>query len=95
MLTLTSSVLTFDRTESFWMPTDSTISGSFNPLTEKEAPAPVWPLLLLLIDIFSGMSRGVGWGGGWGAFSVCQHKGARSANDCVSACVYACVYTCV
>ena len=33
----------------------SKISGSFNPLTEKEAPVPGWPLLLLFY---------VGGGGG-------------------------------
>ena len=47
MLTLTLCVLRFDRAESFWMPTGLTkISGSFNPLTEKEAPATRMPLLL-------------------------------------------------
>ena len=42
MLTLTSCVLRSDRAESVWMPTDliSTISGSFNPFADKEAPAP-------------------------------------------------------
>ena len=41
VLALTSCVLRSDRTESVWMPTDLVkYSGSFNPFTEKEAPAP-------------------------------------------------------
>ena len=38
MLTLTSCIL---------MHRISKISGSFNPFTEKEAPAPGWPMLFL------------------------------------------------
>ena len=74
----------------------SKISGSFNPLTEKEAPAPGWSLVFWCCCCFC-----VERGGGAGAFSVFQHKGARSDYVCVwrgvgggrvRVCVYGCVW---
>ena len=68
VLTLTSCVLRSDRAESVWMPTDliSTISGSFNPVAEKEAPAPGSYFIYILKSFFRGDPGLCVCGGGGG-----------------------------
>ena len=44
-------------------------------------------------NLFSLRGELLGWGRGWGAFSVCQHKCARSVSVCVWGLV--CVRVCV
>ena len=59
-----------------------------------EALARGWPFVVIVILLFFRGEPVGQWGGGWGAFSVRQHKCMRSAYMCVCVCLRWCVCVC-
>ena len=70
------------------MPTDSNISGSFNPLTEKEAPAGhcYYYVIIVFVCVFFGVKP---------AQMLCKPAQMRAIRLCMCMCELVCVRVCM